>query len=456
MVGGDGAVCCAAGLRFAAEGFFSEAYLDAPVDALLSALRPAPVRREKIFEVTSLACRAPHLAGSFLRKIIACGEAAGFEWSFFTATAPLKALLERMRLPLLPLAEADSSRVANPQSWGSYYAFAPRVYAVHRDSIGFCLRREAGAVAMAEILNALRNGSRYRPGAVAMADDHSVLTGSELVTRVAGLAAVLRTLPQTIGLLGGNGTEWAVAQLAAWTAGKTVVPLPLFFSRLQLEHMMRDAGIGQVVATREAIDLAATLGIGITPASAQSHDSFPEPLEGAGVIVYTSGTTGRPKGVCLGLKQIDWQARALAKAIKPRPAIPTSRCCRSRCCWRPSLPSACRCSSGPGHNLLPAWLRQSAQAALRTCSRPSSAGDPPPRSSCRSSCRAGSANSRRAASARPTACVLSRWAAHACRRLWRRGPGISVSRSMRATASPSAAPSWRSIGPGDASPERSG
>ena len=173
---------------------------------------------------------------------------------------------------------------------------------------------------MAEILNVLRNGSRYRPGAVAMADDHSVLTGSELATRVAGLAAALRDLPQRIGLLGGNGTEWAVAQLAAWTAGKTVVPLPSFFSRLQLEHVMRDAGIEQVVATREAIDLAATLGIGITPASAQSDDSFPEPLEGAGAIVYTSGTTGRPKGVCLGLKQIDWQARALAEAIKATPS----------------------------------------------------------------------------------------------------------------------------------------
>ena len=145
MVGGDGAVCCAAGMRFSPEGFFSEAYLDAPVDALLSALRHAPLSREKIFEVTSLSCRAPHLAGSFLRKIIASGEASGFEWSFFTATAPLKALLERMGLTLLPLAEADSSRLANPQRWGSYYAFAPRVYAVHRDSIGRCLRREAGA-----------------------------------------------------------------------------------------------------------------------------------------------------------------------------------------------------------------------------------------------------------------------------------------------------------------------
>jgi hypothetical protein len=147
MVGSDGAVYCAAGLRFAAEGFFSEAYLDAPIDSLLSALRHIPVRREKIFEVTSLVCRAPHLAGSFLRKIIVCGEAAGFEWSFFTATAPLKALLERMRLPLVLLAEADSFRVSNPHHWGSYYAFAPRVYAVHREGIGLCLGREAGAAA---------------------------------------------------------------------------------------------------------------------------------------------------------------------------------------------------------------------------------------------------------------------------------------------------------------------
>jgi hypothetical protein len=147
MVGGDNTLSCAAGLRFAADGFFSEAYLDAPVDTMLSALRPAPLRRESIFEVTSLASRAPRLVGSFLRKIIACGEAAGFEWAFFTATVPLKALLERMDLQLVPLADARSSRVPNPEMWGSYYAFAPRVYAVHRDSIALCLGRRFEAAA---------------------------------------------------------------------------------------------------------------------------------------------------------------------------------------------------------------------------------------------------------------------------------------------------------------------
>lgn len=144
-IAADNSIECAAGLRFAADGFFSEAYLDAPIDLLLSAIRFHSVRREKIFEVTSLASRAPHSIGSFLRKIIACGEAAGFEWSFFTATEQLKTLLERLGLSLLPLAMADRSRVANPDSWGSYYALGPRVYAVHRDSIAACLGERARA-----------------------------------------------------------------------------------------------------------------------------------------------------------------------------------------------------------------------------------------------------------------------------------------------------------------------
>lgn len=147
MIGDGGTPLCAAGLRFAADGFFSECYLDAPVETVLSRLRRHPVRREKIFEVTSLASRAPHTVGSFLRKIIACGEAAGFDWAFFTATAPLKALLERLNVPLAPLADADRSRVANPDAWGSYYTLAPSVYAVHRDVVANRIGRQARAAA---------------------------------------------------------------------------------------------------------------------------------------------------------------------------------------------------------------------------------------------------------------------------------------------------------------------
>ncbi len=171
---------------------------------------------------------------------------------------------------------------------------------------------------MAEILQVMANASSFRLGATAMSDDNSVLTRGDLVSRVAGLAKELRTLPRVVGLLGANGTDWAVAQLAAWAAGKTVVPLPTFFSLPQLGHVIRDAGVDHVVATSDAISLAATLGMNMTPVSDRRADTFPTPIEGAGVIVYTSGSTGRPKGVPLGLEQIDWQTRALAEAIEAR------------------------------------------------------------------------------------------------------------------------------------------
>ncbi len=144
-IAADNTIECAAGLRFAADGFFSEAYLDAPIDMLLSAIRYHPVRREKIFEVTSLASRAPHLVGSFLRKIIACGEAAGFEWAFFTATLPLKACSSGWTCLSCRWPTPSARGWPTQTAWGSYYALAPRVYAVRRDGIAACLGQNARA-----------------------------------------------------------------------------------------------------------------------------------------------------------------------------------------------------------------------------------------------------------------------------------------------------------------------
>ncbi len=239
---------------------------------LLSALRHHPVRREKIFEVTSLASRAPHLVGSFLRKIIACGEAAGFEWAFFTATLPLKALLERLGLPLLPLADADRSRVANPDAWGSYYALAPRVYAVHRDGIATCLGEQARAprswlsFCVSWVSSRATPATPWRCRTMTMP---SRVTTSSPASPVSPRSSA-RFLP-VVGLLGANGIDWATAALAAWTSGKTVVPMPTFFSRLQLEHVLRDAGISHVIATQDA----AAVGAASASASRRSRSGAP-------------------------------------------------------------------------------------------------------------------------------------------------------------------------------------
>jgi long-chain acyl-CoA synthetase len=172
---------------------------------------------------------------------------------------------------------------------------------------------------MVELLRVLRDGLRYRREAVAMSDDRGTVTGHDLSARVAGLAEDFSAIPPVVGLLGANGTDWALAALAAWMAGKTVVPMPTFFSRLQLEHVLRDASISHVIATDNALTTAAALGVGVTLISEHRAGTHRDHAPGAGMIVYTSGSTGRPKGVRLRIEQIDWQARALADAIGATP-----------------------------------------------------------------------------------------------------------------------------------------
>jgi len=147
MVGEDGECICASGLRYAHTGFFSECYLDAPVEQVLTQAAEETVPRERIFEVTGLTSRDPRAATRFLRHVVAYGERAGFDWSFFTATRRLRELLERIGLYPLPLAIADPSRVTNAEIWGSYYAATPLVCAVGRSAAAAFLAPRASRLA---------------------------------------------------------------------------------------------------------------------------------------------------------------------------------------------------------------------------------------------------------------------------------------------------------------------
>ena len=128
----DHAIRCAAGLRDQSERFFSELYLDEPVERALGALAGRLVLREEVVEVSSLVSSSPADYPRFLRSLIAYGGELGFNWAFFTATGQLQKFLRRMRLPLIELANADPSRVPTPQEWGTYYQTAPKVFAVER------------------------------------------------------------------------------------------------------------------------------------------------------------------------------------------------------------------------------------------------------------------------------------------------------------------------------------
>jgi len=135
LVDKDDKVHAAAGLRDASESFFSEHYLDLPIDKLLSEISQRRVDRSSIVEVSCLASRTPSISAHFMRELVFHGEELGYDWAFFTATSRLEKLLRRIRLPLFNLGRASVDRVPSPGIWGSYYKTDPRVLAFGREHL---------------------------------------------------------------------------------------------------------------------------------------------------------------------------------------------------------------------------------------------------------------------------------------------------------------------------------
>ncbi|MGE0744527.1 MAG: AMP-binding protein [Rhodospirillales bacterium] len=150
-------------------------------------------------------------------------------------------------------------------------------------------------------------------------DDGAVtLTYRTLGRRVAAASERLsRNLPggSVVGLYGEPDADWVVGQLAGWHAGMTVVPLPTFFRPAQLRHVIRDARVSHLLATADAAHAAAALGVPFNTIDEQETAPFVPNGASYRQIVYTSGSTGAPKGVVLGPSQLMWSARSLAQTI---------------------------------------------------------------------------------------------------------------------------------------------
>ncbi|MDT8317066.1 MAG: AMP-binding protein [bacterium] len=141
------------------------------------------------------------------------------------------------------------------------------------------------------------------------------------------------TLPDVkgkkIGLLAGNTPLWGIYDIALTLKGATVVPIPTFFSKEQVEHIISDSGIEMAVVDRykhyvstgvgEALDNTVIILVDCdleAPGECKDGPCHIEDLsdrEAVTKIIYTSGTTGRPKGVRVTLKGIEAVTKSLIK-----------------------------------------------------------------------------------------------------------------------------------------------
>ncbi|MFI9626620.1 amino acid adenylation domain-containing protein [Streptomyces sp. NPDC052042] len=161
------------------------------------------------------------------------------------------------------------------------------------------------------------------PDAPALADRTTTLTYAELDRHANRLAQHLVGLGagpgRVVGMLVERGTEATVVMLAVLKAGGAFVPLDPQYPAARLRLMLQDAE-APVVVTRGPLRhlLAGHSGtlvdldrdaeaIAAQSATAPHGDVTPDDLA---YVVYTSGTTGRPKGVMVEHRQAHHMVRA--------------------------------------------------------------------------------------------------------------------------------------------------
>ena len=148
------------------------------------------------------------------------------------------------------------------------------------------------------------------------------VTGGELLDQIQRARACLRRFGLVAGdrcaIVGANSIRWVVIDLALIAEGVIVVPLYSRQAPAELEAMMKDCQPRLVIAAAAKLQEALKGGL----PSGTSSVLFDQVLEGVAAvtsleptpvshkdivkIIYTSGTSGEPKGVCLNVDNVSF------------------------------------------------------------------------------------------------------------------------------------------------------
>lgn len=125
-----------------------------------------------------------------------------------------------------------------------------------------------------------------------------------------------------VGVTGKNSPEWAIAFFAALYAGATVVPLDCALHPEELANLTKFGDVDFIFADADKLEFAKTLVKGIASlekcdsekyqcryildleAEGKVPEAYKQTEEDVAAILFTSGTTGNPKGVMLSNRNL--------------------------------------------------------------------------------------------------------------------------------------------------------
>jgi acyl-CoA synthetase (AMP-forming)/AMP-acid ligase II len=151
----------------------------------------------------------------------------------------------------------------------------------------------------------------------ALRSGNRIIDYRSLTAFLAASAKSLTGAPPVVGITDADPLEAALADLALTFTGRTSIHLPPFFSIEQKAHIIAAAGITAIIGPFGDHGQAIALQ---RPESCDPVADLPAPAGSAKRIIFTSGSSGRPKGVVIGERQMAAAIAGLERTILPVPS----------------------------------------------------------------------------------------------------------------------------------------
>jgi malonyl-CoA/methylmalonyl-CoA synthetase len=168
-----------------------------------------------------------------------------------------------------------------------------------------------------------QRADRYRES-TAVVSQHESFTYSQLASASAAVASALLAgrndlREARIAFLVPPGFDYAATQWGIWRAGGIVVPLGVMHPPAELQYAIDDSGAEAIIVHPEFLTTAESLTLTRRLTTEETIRAAPAVLpniahDRRAMILYTSGTTGKPKGVVTSHANVQAQVESLVEA----------------------------------------------------------------------------------------------------------------------------------------------